>query len=81
MVAPRPLGRMRWTGARLQLPAGHPDPDGETRGGINFGGGIEYFITRLTTIKPEIRWDIVSHPTDLPDATGFTLSIGLKKYF
>jgi len=60
---------------------GHPDPDGETRGGINFGGGIEYFITRLTTIKPEIRWDIVSHPTDLPDATGFTLSIGLKKYF
>lgn len=58
-----------------------PDPDGETRGGINFGGGIEYFLSRVTTIKGELRWDVVSHPTDLPDATGLTLTVGLKRYF
>ena len=57
------------------------DPDGETRGGINLGGGIEYFTNRLTTIKGEVRWDIVSHPPGLPDATGATLSVGLKRYF
>jgi hypothetical protein len=60
---------------------GRADPDGETRGGINFGGGVEYFFTRLATIKAEARWDVVSHPTDLPDATGFTLTVGLKRYF
>ncbi len=60
---------------------GRQDPDGETRGGINFGGGVEYFTNRLTTIKAEGRFDVVSHPTDLPDATGFTLTVGLKRYF
>ncbi|MBI4263968.1 MAG: hypothetical protein HY657_06320 [Acidobacteria bacterium] len=58
-----------------------PDPIGETRGGLNFGGGIEYFTDRLTTIKGEARWDVVSHPPGLPDATGFTLTIGIKRYF
>jgi hypothetical protein len=58
-----------------------PDPDGETRGGINFGGGVEYFLSRVTTVKGEVRWDVVSHPTGLPDATGLTLTIGLKRYF
>jgi hypothetical protein len=58
-----------------------PDPDGETRGGINFGGGLEYFTTRTTTIKGEARWDVVSHPPGQPDATGFTLTIGVKQYF
>jgi hypothetical protein len=58
-----------------------PDPEGETRGGINFGGGIEYFTSRMTTIKGEARWDVVSHPPRQPDATGFTLTIGVKQYF
>jgi hypothetical protein len=58
-----------------------PDPDGETRGGLNFGGGIEYFATALTTLKGELRWDIVSDPPGLPDATGMTLTVGVKRYF
>jgi hypothetical protein len=60
---------------------GNTDPDGETRGGINVGGGIEYFVGARTTIKGEGRLDIVSHPPGLTDATGFTLTIGLKRYF
>lgn len=28
-----------------------PDPSGETRGGLNFGGGVEYFTDRLTTVR------------------------------
>jgi hypothetical protein len=58
-----------------------PDPEGETRGGLNFGGGIEYFATSLTTIKGELRWDVVSDPPGLPDATGMTLTFGIKRYF
>lgn len=64
-----------------QILDGRTDPDGEVRGGINFGGGVEYFTNRTTTVKAEGRWDIVSHPPGLPDATGFTLTVGLKKYF
>ncbi len=57
------------------------DPEGETRGGINFGGGVEYFTGNRTSIKGELRWDIVSDPPGLPDATGFSLTIGYKTYF
>ena len=66
--------------ARLLLD-GQPDPDGETRGGINFGGGIEYFANDQYAVKGELRFDLVSDPPGLPDATGFTLTIGLKRYF
>jgi len=57
------------------------DPDGETRGGINFGFGTEYFFSPMTTIKGEARWDVVSDPPGLGDATGFTLTLGIKRYF
>jgi hypothetical protein len=57
------------------------DPDGESRGGINFGGGIEYFANRVSAIKGEVRWDFVSDPPGLPDASGMTLTIGYKRYF
>jgi hypothetical protein len=60
---------------------GRDDPDSETRGGINFGGGLEYFLNRATTFKGEARWDVVSHPAGTPDATGFTISLGFKRYF
>ena len=60
---------------------GRDDPDSETRGGINFGGGVEYFTGQMTSVKAEGRFDIVSHPPGLPDATGFTITIGLKRYF
>jgi hypothetical protein len=58
-----------------------PDPDGETRGGINLGGGAEYFIGPMSSLKAEGRWDIVSHPPGLPDTSGFTLTVGYKWYF
>jgi Outer membrane protein beta-barrel domain len=64
-----------------QLIDGQDDPDAETRGGLNFGGGVEYFTGDMSAIKAEARWDIVSHPPGLPDATGFTLTIGFKRYF
>jgi hypothetical protein len=57
------------------------DPDGETRGGINLGGGAEFFTSNTLSIKGEARWDIVSHPPGLPDATGLSLTIGVKRYF
>lgn len=60
---------------------GRNDPDSETRGGINLGGGAEYFTSDRTSVKGEIRFDIVSHPPGLPDASGFTITIGIKQYF
>jgi opacity protein-like surface antigen len=57
------------------------DPDSETRGGINFGGGVEYFLGERASFKTEVRWDFVSHPPALPDASGFTLTFGYKRYF
>jgi hypothetical protein len=57
------------------------DPDSETRGGLNFGGGVEYFTSDMFSVKGEARWDIVSHPPGLPDASGFSLTIGFKRYF
>ena len=63
------------------LLAGVADPDSESRGGLNFGGGTEYSIGSLATIKGELRWDLVSQPPGLPDASGFSLTIGYKRYF
>jgi opacity protein-like surface antigen len=64
-----------------QLFDGRDDPERETRGGINLGGGVEYFATEVFSVKGEARWDIVSDPPGLPDATGFNLTIGFKRYF
>jgi hypothetical protein len=57
------------------------DPDSDTRGGLNFGGGIEYFVGERSSIKGEARFDIVSQPAGFPDATGFSLTFGYKAYF
>jgi hypothetical protein len=57
------------------------DPDSEVRGGLNFGGGAEYFVGDRASVKGEVRWDIVSQPPGLADATGFSLTIGYKRYF
>ena len=64
-----------------ELIDGAPDPDSDTRGGLNFGGGGEYFIGERASIKGEGRFDVVSHPAGFPDATGFTLTVGYKRYF
>jgi Outer membrane protein beta-barrel domain len=58
-----------------------PDPDSETRGGINFGVGTEYSLGDGGSVKGELRWDIVSQPTGFPDATGVSLMFGYKRYF
>jgi hypothetical protein len=58
-----------------------PDPDSETRGGLNLGIGTEYSLGGGGSVKGELRWDIVSHPTDLPDATGVSLTLGFKRFF
>jgi hypothetical protein len=65
---------------RLHLDA-VDDPPGETRGGLNFGGGAEYLLNNEAAIKTELRWDIVSHPTGLPNATGASFTVGYKRYF
>ena len=58
-----------------------PDPDSETRGGLNFGVGTEYSLGNGASVKGELRWDIVSQPTGFPDATGVSLTFGYKRYF
>jgi hypothetical protein len=42
---------------------------------------VEYFTSDVFAVKTEARWDIVSHPPALPDATVFTLTVGMKRYF
>jgi len=64
-----------------ELLFGLDDPDSEVRGGLNFGGGVEYFLGELASLKSEARLDLVSHPPGLRDATGFTLTVGYKRYF
>jgi len=58
-----------------------PDPDSETRGGLNFGVGTEYSLGGGASVKGELRWDIVSQPTGFSDATGVSLTIGYKRFF
>ncbi len=64
-----------------ELLDGLDDPDSETRGGINFGGGAEYFLDDKSAIKGELRWDVVSDPPGLPDASGASFTVGYKRYF
>ena len=58
-----------------------PDPDSEVRGGLNFGGGAEWMFDKMSAVKGELRFDIVSQPTGFPDATGVTVTFGYKRYF
>ena len=57
------------------------DPEGETRGGLFFGGGTDYILNDESAIKVELRWDIVSHPPGRPDASAATLTFGYKRFF
>jgi len=63
-----------------ELPDNAPDPDSDTRGGINFGGGVEYFVHRTMSLKGEGRYHAIQ---DFPgiDPSGLVLSVGLKTYF
>jgi hypothetical protein len=57
------------------------DPDGESRGGIYFGGGTDIILNNESAIKVEIRWDVISDPPGLPDASSASLTFGYKRYF
>jgi opacity protein-like surface antigen len=57
--------------------------DGQTKAGVSLGGGLEYFTGRTVSVKGEARYHIVKD-TDLPfvaDASGLSLTVGLKVYF
>lgn len=60
---------------------GGTDLPRETRGGIHFGGGTEYIFSDEDALKVELRWDVVSHPPALPDASNATFTVGYKRYF
>jgi hypothetical protein len=53
--------------------------------GLNFGGGLEYFLTRRDTILGEVNFKVIPGRTDSrlsdyePGYWGFT--VGYKKYF
>lgn len=55
--------------------------DAETKGGLNGGIGIEYFSRRDVAIKAEALYQWVAHDEFAPNPSGFSLKIGLKKYF
>lgn len=54
--------------------------DTHSDAGLAFGGGIEYFTSRTVTVKGEARYHIVKDDV-VPDASGLSLTVGLKKYF
>ena len=64
-----------------QLFEDEPDPDSETRGGINFGLDTEYSLGDGASVRAELRWEFISEPTGLPDASGLSLMFGYKRYF
>lgn len=54
--------------------------DSESRLGATLFGGAEFFATRSTTVKGELRYHIINDIRGVePD--GFSLTIGLKRYF
>ena len=57
------------------------DPPGETRGGLNFGGGVEFIMNNESAIKTELAVGHREPPVPLPDATGVSLTFGYKRYF
>ena len=65
----------------LKIDDGLEDPEGETRGGIYFGGGSDIILNEESAIKVEFRWDLISHPPGLPDASGMALTVGYKRFF
>lgn len=54
--------------------------DSESKIGATLFGGAEFFATRSTTVKAELRYHVIDDIRGVePD--GFSLTIGLKKYF
>jgi len=50
-------------------------------GGLNTGGGIEYFINRRVALKGEGRYHVIGNTRAGHDPSGLALTAGLKTYF
>ena len=61
------------------------DRPSDTKGGVNLGGGIEYFFTRTDTITGDLTFHLVPGTADsfifAYKAGYWTLAGGYKKYF
>jgi len=59
--------------------------DSDTNGGFNFGGGVEYFIDRRTTITGEVLYhavgDVRTSGLAFAEGSFWSLMGGLKAYF
>jgi hypothetical protein len=55
--------------------------DSETEAAFNLGAGIEYFTGRTVSLKGETLYHVTGDAPGIPDPSGLTLTIGLKKYF
>jgi hypothetical protein len=55
--------------------------DSETKAGVNFGGGVEYFTSRTVSLKGEARYHVIGKTRAGEDPSGLVLTGGLKKYF
>jgi hypothetical protein len=57
----------------------------DTKPGLNFGGGVEFFLDRRTTITGEALFHAVSEVdtalATFPDGKFWTFGVGLKRYF
>lgn len=59
---------------------GEPLGDSVAKPGVNAGGGLEYFFNRTVALKGEGRYHSVAKSNRV-DASGGTLTVGLKTYF
>jgi hypothetical protein len=55
--------------------------DSDTQPGARILGGIEYFPDDKFSIKGEARYDFIGDTRGSVNPSGFSLSIGVKKYF
>jgi hypothetical protein len=57
--------------------------DSDNKVGANLGGGIEYFVSRRSTIVGDFRYHWVDNIVEVTpfDGSFFALSVGLKRYF
>ena len=53
----------------------------ETKPGVNFGGGVEYFTSRTVSLKGEARYHSIGNLSTGHDPSGLVLTGGLKKYW
>ena len=53
----------------------------ETKAGVNFGGGVEYFTSRTVSLKGEARYHVINETRTGQDPSGLVVTGGLKKYW